>query len=116
MTAGLLTQPRYKKNAFLPSNEVTELRAKVRTLEAKIEAQQLLIDVLKSIPGNSEVNVNHGEAARKSRVPRGSKKPRGSGPDNGEARKSNNDGKLPEGHDPDLKIMEGASETELKPA
>lgn len=110
MTAGLLTQPRYKKNAFLPSNEVTELRAKVGKLEAQIDAQQRLIDVLRSIPGNSEVEVND-ETTRKSRVPRGSKKPRGAESVNGKARRSGDSGQLPEGDDANLTIVEGAGQS-----
>lgn len=51
MTAGLLTQPRYRKSSYLASNEVTRLRAQVRELEAKVSAQQKLIEVLKSLPG-----------------------------------------------------------------
>jgi hypothetical protein len=54
MTAGLLTQPRFRKGEFMGKNEqqeIKKLEAKVRELELTVATQQKLIEVFKSIPG-----------------------------------------------------------------
>lgn len=109
MTAGLLTQPRYRKSAFLAGGEVTALRAKVRELEAKVSAQQKLIEVLKSLPGHhGRVDLNNAKAAT-ARVPRGGKKPRRSGITDGTAREPKDDVSGFKSDDQNIKVMEEAS-------
>jgi len=108
MTAGLLTQPRYRKGAFLAGSEVTELRAKVRELEDKVSAQQKLIEVLKSLPGRQgKVEINNARATKG--VPRGGKKPRGSGATEGAARESKDDVSVLAGHGPNTEVVEAQS-------
>jgi hypothetical protein len=54
MTAGLLTQPRFRKGEFMGKNEqqeIKKLEAKVKDLELTVATQQKLIEVFKSIPG-----------------------------------------------------------------
>lgn len=54
MTAGLLTQPRFRKGEFMGKNEqqeIKKLEAKVKDLELMVATQQKLIEVFKSIPG-----------------------------------------------------------------
>jgi hypothetical protein len=106
MTAGLLTQPRYRKGAFLAGVEVTELRAKVRELEAKVSAQQKLIEILKSLPGHhGKVDLNNAKAT-KSGGPRGGKKPRGPRVIESAERKSKDDIAVSSSDDPNVKVME----------
>lgn len=98
MTAGLLTQPRYRKGAYLASNEVSELRAKVRDLELKVVTQQKLIEILKSLPGR-DINIeaeNIHASPRKARVSRGAQKACGSEAPDGTARKPKDDGRVSE--------------------
>jgi len=108
MTVGLLTQPRYRKGTFLAGAEVTQLRAKVRELEDKVSAQQKLIEILKSLPGHhGKVDLNNARAA-KCGDPRGGKKPRGSGANEGKARESKDDVSVLAGNNSNLKVMEEA--------
>src|ERR1700733_5231268 len=54
MTAGLLTQPRFRKGEFVGKNEqqeIKKLNAKIRELELTVATQQKLIEIFKSIPG-----------------------------------------------------------------
>jgi hypothetical protein len=54
MTAGLLTQPRFRKGEFVGKNEeqeIKKLNAKVKELELTVASQQKLIEIFKSIPG-----------------------------------------------------------------
>lgn len=92
MTAGLLTQPRYRKNSFLPSDETAKLGKKIEELELILSTQQKLIEILKSVPGQrnkqAEVTLNDGKPTRKSRMPGGTKNPRGTELDTSSSRQS----------------------------
>jgi hypothetical protein len=92
MTAGLLTQPRYRNNSFLPSDETAKLGKKIEELELILSTQQKLIEILKSLPGQkrnqAKVTVNDGKPTRKSRMPGGTKNSRGTELDTSSSRKS----------------------------
>lgn len=108
MTAGLLTQPRYRKGAFLAGAEVTELRSKVRELEDKVIAQQKLIEILKSLPGHhGKVDLNNARATN-ARVPSRGKKPRGPGVIDGAAGKSKDPVSVSTSNNANDKVMEEA--------
>ena len=73
MTAGLLTQPRYRKADYMGKSEqqqIKQLRAKVRDLEQMVSSQQKVIEIMKSMPGIGEVNLDDGDKKSKSRVHR----------------------------------------------
>jgi hypothetical protein len=60
LTAGLLTQPRFRKGEFVGQSEREEinmLRAKVRELYKTVEAQNKLIEIFKSMPDLNKTTV-----------------------------------------------------------
>lgn len=109
MTAGLLTQPRYRKSSYLASDEVTRLRAQVRDLEIKVSAQQKLIEVLKSLPGHHGEVISNARASAKPGVQRRGKKARGPITPDGAERQPGDDVPVPKGNNANPKVVEEAS-------
>lgn len=119
MTAGLLTQPRYRKSSYLASTEVTELRQRVKDLELKVSTQQKLIEILKSLPGqkeNVQVEVKDGKPTRKSGVQRGSKTKDRAKSNSGPAREPKDDGSGFRCDDQDAEVVAEESADATVPA
>ena len=120
MTAGLLTQPRYRKNSYLPSDETAKLKKKIQELELILSTQQKLIEILKSLPGQrnkqAEVTVNEGKPTRKSRMLGGIKNPRRTELDTSSSRKSENIVSAFGSDSANAECLEAECEARLSPA
>ena len=70
MTAGVLSQPRFRKADVMGKgdDEVKKLRARVLELEKVVSTQLKLIEILRSMPGCQEVTLKDGKKGIRKRA------------------------------------------------
>jgi hypothetical protein len=113
MTAGLLTQPRYRKSSFLASGDVSKLKKQVHDLELKVTTQQKLIEILKSLPAAQvRQNATETDPDEVKKVRRSSKTKRGPKSIDCKAQKPSGDGAGLKGINENTEVVEATSEVE----
>lgn len=118
MTAGLLTQPRFRKSSFLASGDVSKLKKQVSDLELKVSAQQKLIEILKSLPSDRARSASPEAKLDAAKKPKSALRARTkvkdrTSPDRGASREPENDGSGGASVNTDTTVMEAEGDPKL---